>query len=91
MISLSCKTNIRANSLHLLDSHRLRQIAGEVDVDTLGNSKVVCHELERDDIQETLQSIDSLRDLNSLDLVSREFVVAFVADDDRTTATGDDY
>jgi hypothetical protein len=74
----------------LLDSDRLSQVAGEIDVHTLGNCKPVGHELERDNVKETLQTIDSLRNLDLFGLASCKFLVVWIADNNGPTATSND-
>lgn len=74
----------------LLDSDRLGQVPGEIDVEALADREPVGHELQRNDVEETLEGINSLRDLDLLDLVGREFWVVLVADDDGVTLASDD-
>jgi hypothetical protein len=71
--------------LQSFDCYRLGKVAGEVDVQSLSNSKPVCNELQWDDIEETLQQIDSLGDLDALCLLRWELLVACVTDDDWAT------
>lgn len=75
----------------LLDGNRLGQVARKVDVQALHHCKPVGDELQRDDVENTLQDIDGLRDLNRLGLRGLELRVAGVADDDRLATTGNDY
>lgn len=77
------------NSL-LLDRHRLSQVTGEVNVQTLPNGEPVRDKLQGNYIQQTLETIHGLRHNNLLSLRSREFGVILVADDDRATTTGND-
>lgn len=67
---------------HLLNSDGFRQVTREINIQTFSNGKPVGHELERDDVEETLKTIDRLWDLNLFRLASLEFVVVRVADDD---------
>ena len=74
----------------LLDSDRLGQIAREVNVETLRHSQPVSHQLERNDVEQTLENIAGLGDLDTLGLLSGEFGVTSVADDNGSTRTGND-
>jgi hypothetical protein len=74
----------------LLDSNRLGQVAREVDVQALSNSEPVCDQLQRNDVQETLQAVDSLWHLNSLGLGWWEFGIVLIADDNGSSFTGND-
>jgi hypothetical protein len=74
----------------LLDSDRLGQVPREVDVQALSNGKPVGHELERDDVEQTLQEVVGVRDLDLVGLLARELLVVGVADDDGTALAGDD-
>ena len=71
--------------ISLLDSDRLGQVTGEVNVETLENSEPVGNELKRDDVEETLKNVDGLRDLDLLGLRSLELLIVGVADDDGLT------
>ncbi|KAG9527140.1 isomerising glucosamine-fructose-6-phosphate aminotransferase, partial [Aureobasidium melanogenum] len=73
-----------------VSSDTLGQVSGEVDVQTLSNSKPVGHELERNDVEQTLQDIDSLGYLNLVGLVARELGVVLAANDDRATLASND-
>ena len=75
---------------HLLDRHRLGQVTREVDIEALEHGKPVGNELQRDDVENTLQDVDRLGDLNLLRLVVRELLVSGVADDDGLAAAGND-
>lgn len=77
-------------SQFLLDSDRLGQVTGHVNVDTLGNGHPVGHELKRDNVDETLQAVDVAGNLDLVSLVGRELGVVLVADDDGSSATGND-
>lgn len=57
------------------------QVPREVDIEPVLNSQVITQQLQRDDIQNTLQAIYSLRHADSLDVLGDSFVV-FVAHDD---------
>lgn len=75
----------------LLDSHRLGEVTGEVNVQALKDSKPVGNELERNDVEETLEAVNSLGDLNLLSLVGLELLVARVANDNGLSAASNDY
>jgi hypothetical protein len=79
------------NEHHLFDRHRLGQVTREINVQTLSNCQPVGHQLERDDVQKTLQTINCPWNLDLFGLSSLEFFVIWVADDDRSTRTGNDY
>jgi hypothetical protein len=76
--------------LFLLNSNRLGQVPGEVDVQALSNSNPVGHELERNDIEQTLEKLVSVRDLNLVGLLAGELHVVLVADDNGTSLASDD-
>ena len=71
----------------LLDSNRLGQVTGEVDVQTLHDSEPVGNELQRNDVQETLQAVDGLGNLDLLRQVGLELFITGVADNDRLATT----
>lgn len=84
-------TNLNSHKLiPLLDSHGLGQVTGEVNVETLHDSQPVGNQLQRDNVEETLQAVDGLGDLDLLGLVGLELLVAGVADDDGLATTGSD-
>jgi len=74
----------------LLHSHRLGEISREIDIESFANSQPVGDELERDDVQETLKTVDRLGDLNLLRFLGGEFAIIWVADDDRSSTTSND-
>lgn len=80
-----------ADYLRLLDSDRLGQVAREINVETLGHSQPVGHQLERNNVEQTLQNIAGLGNLDTLSLISREFGVTSVADDNRSARSSNDY
>lgn len=71
----------------LLDGDRLGQVTREVNVETLENSEPVGNELERNDVEETLEDVNCLGDLDLLGLGSLELLIVGVADDDGLTTT----
>ena len=75
----------------LLDSDRLRQVTWEVHVQTLSNSKPISDELQGDDIQQALQGVDRLRHLDAFGLGRWEFWVVLVADNNRSSSSGNHY
>lgn len=75
---------------HLLHSNTLSQISWEVDIQSLGDGKPIGHELERNDIQETLKTIDSLGNFDLFRLTLLELLVIGIADDNRLAGTCDD-
>jgi hypothetical protein len=75
---------------HLLDSDRLGQVPGEVDVEALSNGEPVGHELERDDVEQTLEELVGVRNLDFVGLLARELLVVLVADDDGTALASND-
>lgn len=83
-------TTSQNTATSLLDSDRLGQVTGEVNVKTLENSEPVGNELERDDVEETLEDVDGLGDLDLLSLGSLELLIVRVADDDGLTTTSND-
>jgi hypothetical protein len=74
----------------LLDSDRLGQVTGHIDVDSLGNGHPVGHELQRNDIDQTLQAVDIAGNLDLVSLVTWELGVVLVANDDGPSAAGND-
>lgn len=74
----------------LLHGDRLGQVTWEVDVHALSNSQPVGHELKRDDVEQTLEDINSVGNLDSVGLLARELVVASVANDDWAALSGND-
>lgn len=74
----------------LLDSDRLGQVAREVDVQALSNGEPVGNQLQRNDVQETLQAVNGLWHLDPLCLGWRELGIVLVADDNRSSLTGND-
>lgn len=71
----------------LLDSHRLGQVTGEVNVETLHDRQPVGNQLQGNDVQEALQDVNRLGDLDSLCLAALELVIPTVADDNRLATT----
>lgn len=74
---------------YLLDSDGLGEVSGEINIDALEDSKVVREELERDDVDQTLQAVDGLGDTDGL-VVLDEAVITAVANDDGLTLAGRD-
>ena len=74
----------------LLYSDRLGQVPGEIDIETFTNGKPIRDELQRNNIEEALQTVHCLRNLDFLCLLGRKFGVVRIADDNWTTATRDD-
>ena len=74
----------------LLDCHRLGQIPGEVHVKTLRDSQPVGNQLQRYDIEKSLENIASLRNHNALSLVGRELWVILIADDNWSAGSSND-
>lgn len=79
------------NQSTLLDSHRLGQVAREINVETLHDSQPVGNQLQRNDVEETLQAVDSLGNLDLLGLVGCELLIAGVADDNGLATTSSNY
>ena len=73
-----------------LDSHRLGEISWEVNVQALRDSKPIGHELQGNDVDETLQHVDSRRDHDTLGLICWELWVVGIADDDGSAGAGND-
>lgn len=70
---------------------KLRIRTWEVDIEVLSDSHPVSHQLQRDDVQKSLENIDSLGQLNLLAGLVSEFLVIFVADDDWSSTTGNNW
>lgn len=75
------------HSANLLDSHRLGKVAGEVHVETFTHGKPVSDQLQGNDVEQTLEAVDSLGHFDLFRLRGGEFGVIVVADDNRTAAT----
>lgn len=75
-------------SIVLLDSDRLGQVPWEVNIQPLGHSKPIGHELQGNYVEQTLKSIESAGDLDPVGLVSRELGVIGVTDDYGPAVTG---
>lgn len=71
----------------LLDSHRLGQVTGEVNIETLHDRQPVGNQLQGNDVQETLQDVNRLGDLDRLCLAAAELVIPIVANDNRLATT----
>jgi hypothetical protein len=76
-----------ARSYLLLHCHGLGQVTREINVQAFSNCEPVGHQLQRDDVQETLQAIDGLGNLNLLGLTSLEFLVVRIADNNGSAST----
>ena len=81
---------LRHYSISSLHGNGFGKIAREVDVESLANSEPIGDELERDDVEKTLETVNSLGHLNLLGLCGREFGIVGIADDNGATATGND-
>src|ERR1700712_1649662 len=66
----------------LLDSDTLRQISWEIDIESFTDSQPVCHQLQWDDIDQALETLDLWWNLDLISLGCREFGITLVADDD---------
>lgn len=75
----------------LLHGHRLGQVTREINIETRADGKPIGNELQRNNIEKTLEAIGSLGDFDFLSLSRREFGIIVVADDNRTTSSGNDY
>lgn len=81
-----CTSTISQNTVtSLLDSDRLGQVTREINVETLKNGKPVGNELERDNVEETLENVDRLGDLDLLGFRRLELLIRGVADNDGLT------
>lgn len=72
---------------HLLDSNTLSQIPWEINVESLLDGQPITDHLQWQNVQQTLQTIDGLRNLNLFDEIVGAFTLVGIADDDGTTAT----
>lgn len=75
---------------NLLNGDRLCQVTWEVDIQTLGDGEPVCHQLERDDVEKTLEAVDRLWDLNLLGFAIGKLLIVGVADDNWLSGAGND-
>ncbi len=75
----------------LLHRDGLGQVTREINVQTLSNCQPVCHQLQGDDIQETLQTIDGRGDLDLLSQTGLELLVVRIADHDWSATTSNDW
>jgi hypothetical protein len=78
-------------SLALLHCNRLRQVSGEVHIETLSNGEPVGNELKGNDVQKALEAVDGLGNFDLLGLRGRELVVVRIANDDWAATTGNHY
>ena len=74
----------------LLHRNTLGQVPREIDIEALSNRKPVGHQLQGNDVKQTLERIHGLGHLNFIGLLTGEFRVILVADDNGTTFTGND-
>ena len=75
----------------LLHSDRLGEIAREINIEAFTDSEPVGNQLQWDDVEKTLETINSLGDLDLFCLGGGKLGVIVVADNDRTTTSGNDY
>jgi hypothetical protein len=68
----------------LLDCDTLGQVPGEIDVQSLADGQPVRHQLQRNDVDQALKTVDLLGHFNLVRLGRRELSVALVANDDGT-------
>ena len=88
MLSASFSQRERTRQIfRSLYGDRLGQVPGEVDVQTLHDGQPVGNELERDDVEDTLETVNRLGYLNFQGLAGLEFVIVDVADDDGLATT----
>lgn len=76
-------------SKRLLDSDRLGQVSREVDVTPIPDSEVIAEELERDDVQQTLQTVHRLGNTDR-PRVGRDRLITLIAQNDRRSLPGGD-
>lgn len=69
--------------MHLLDSDRLGQVSWEVNIESLSNCQPIRHQLERNNIEQTLQAVDGLWNLDLLAMIGFEFLVIGIANNNR--------
>jgi hypothetical protein len=81
---------ISSDQTDLLDRDRFGQVTREVDIQSFSNRKPVGNQLQRDDVQQALKEVHSLGHFDALGFGGWEFRVVLVADDNRSTSTGDD-
>lgn len=81
---------VEPTGVSLLDSDRLGQVSGEVNVETLENGQPVGNQLQRNDVQDSLQAVNGLGDLDLESIRGLELLVTRVADDDGLATTGND-
>lgn len=77
-------------SRNLLDGHRLGQISREIHIQAFGDSQPISNQLQRDNVQQPLKTVNSLRNLNLLRQLRREFGIVGIANDDRATFASND-
>lgn len=83
--------NLKNMRMHLLlDGNGLGQVAGEVDIEVAGDGEPVGNELQRNDIEETLENIDVLGELDLDALLASKLLVTLVADNNGLAATSND-
>ena len=75
----------------LLHSDRLREVAREINIKTFTDGEPVSNQLQWDNVEKTLEAINSLGDLDLFCLGGRKLGVIVIADNDWTTTSGNDY
>jgi hypothetical protein len=63
------------------------QVSGEIDVEALVDSQMIAEQLQGDDVEQTLETVDCLRHADSLDILCDAFVI-FVAYDNGMCLAG---
>ncbi|RYC53571.1 hypothetical protein CHU98_g12638, partial [Xylaria longipes] len=69
----------------------ISRISREVNVQTLHDGQPVRYQLERDDVQEALKTVDSSRDFYLLGLAGLELLISGIANHNGLTTTSSNY
>lgn len=69
----------------LFNGDRFCQIAWEINVESLSNSKPISNKLQRNNVEKSLKAVNGLWDLNLFGLGGRELWVVMVANHNGTT------
>lgn len=75
----------------LLDSDRLGQVTREIHIKALEHGKPICNQLQGNDIEQTLQTVNRLGNFNLLRLGCLKFGVGRIAKHNGLATTSNDY
>ncbi|QBM86973.1 hypothetical protein METSCH_B01660 [Metschnikowia aff. pulcherrima] len=73
--------------LELFNSNRLGQVAGEVHINASVDSQPVTHQLQRNNVQQTLQAVNSQWHMQGSVGFATHHVISLIADDNRPSVS----